>query len=146
MKQTILNGTRTEKRNIINDNSKSNYDATNQIIYNREILKSNLCDYNSSYILLRGDITVVAAPATQAAFKNCAPFTKCITKIDETIIDDAKDLDLAILMYNLIEYVQIILQQQETCGFILRMKLVILMQILLMMNLSSIRLIKKQSY
>ena len=109
-------------------------------------MKSNLCDYNSSYILLRGDITVVAAPATQAAFKNCAPFTKCITKIDETIIDDAKDLDLAILMYNLIEYVQIILQQQETCGFILRMKLVILMQILLMMNLSSIRLIKKQSY
>ena len=90
-------------------------------------MKSNLCDYNSSYILLRGDITVVAVPATQAAFKNCAPFTKCITKIDETIIDDAKDLDLAILMYNLIEYVQIILQQQETCGFILRMKLVILM-------------------
>ena len=52
-------GTRTEKRNIINDNSKSNYDATNQIIYNREILKSNLCDCNNAYILLRGDITVV---------------------------------------------------------------------------------------
>ena len=67
------------------------------------------------------------APATQAALKNCAPFTKCIAKIDETTIDDAKDLDLVMLMYNLIEYVQIILQQQETCGFILRMKQVILM-------------------
>ena len=31
-------------------------------------------------------------------------FTKCITKIDETKIDDAEDLDLVIPMYNLIEY------------------------------------------
>ena len=49
--------------------------------YNTEILKSNLCDYNDAYILVRGDITVVAAPATQVAFKNCAPITKCITKM-----------------------------------------------------------------
>ena len=73
----------TRKGNIINDNSKSNYDATNEISYNTEIVKSNLCDYKDAYILVRGDITVVAAPATQVAFKNCAPFTKCITKIDE---------------------------------------------------------------
>ena len=45
---------------------------------------------NDAYILVRGDITVVAAPATQLAFKNCAPFTKCITKVDETTIDDAE--------------------------------------------------------
>ena len=109
-------------------------------------MKCNICDYNNAYILLRGDITVVAAPGTQAAFKNFAPFTKCITKIDETTTDDAKDLDLVVLMYNLIEYVQIILQQQKTCGFILRMKQVILTQILLMMILSSISLIKIQNY
>ena len=84
----------TTKQNIFNDNSKSNYDAKNKITYNTEILKSNLCDYNNAYILVRGDITVVATPATQVAFKNCAPFTKCITKIDETTIDDAEDLDL----------------------------------------------------
>ena len=84
----------TTKRNIVNDNSKSNYDARNEITYNTEILKSNLCDYNNAYIFVRGDITVVATPATQVAFKNCAPFTKCITKIDETTIDDAEDLDL----------------------------------------------------
>ena len=53
----------------VNDNSKSNDDATNEITYNTEILKSNLCDYNDAYILVRGDITVVAAPATQLAFK-----------------------------------------------------------------------------
>ena len=37
-------------------------------------------------------------------FKNCAPFTKCITTIDVTTIDDAKDLDLVMPMYNLLEY------------------------------------------
>ena len=41
---------------------------------------------------------------TQAAFKNCAPFTKCTTKIDGTTIDDAENLDLVMSMYNLIEY------------------------------------------
>ena len=94
----------TRKLNIGNDNSKSNYDASNEFTYNTEILKSNLCDYNDAYILVRGAITVVAAPATQVAFKDCAPFSKCITKIDETTIDDAEDLDLVMPMYNLIEY------------------------------------------
>ena len=42
--------------------------------------------------------------ATELAFKNCAPFTKCITKIDGTTIDDAEDLDLVMPMHNLIEY------------------------------------------
>ena len=70
----------TRKWNIVNDNSKSNYDATNETSYNTEILKSNLCDYSNTYILVTGDITVVAAPATKVAFNNCAPFTKCIKK------------------------------------------------------------------
>ena len=89
---------------IVNDNSKSNYDVTNEITCNTEILKSNLFDYNNAYILVRDDITVIAAPAVQVAFKNCATFTKYITKIDETLIDDAEDLDLVMPMYNLIEY------------------------------------------
>ena len=94
----------TRKWNIVNDNSNSNYAAANEITYNTEILKSNISDYNDAYILVTGDITVVAATATQVAFKNCAPFTKCITKIDGTTIDDAEDLDLVMPMYNLIEY------------------------------------------
>ena len=55
------------KWNIVNDNSNWNYVATNEITYNTEILKCNLCDYNSSYILVTGDGTVVAAPALQVA-------------------------------------------------------------------------------
>ena len=95
----------TRKWNIINDNSKANYDAANEITHNAEILNSSLHDYNDAYILVIGNITIAGHNlATQVAFKNCAPFTKCITKIDETTIDDAENLDFVMLMYNLIEY------------------------------------------
>ena len=101
------NGSRfvTRKWNTVNDQSNANYDVGNEIIYNAEVLKSNLCDYNDAYILVKGDITVTAAPQTQISFKfNCEPFTNCITKIVGTTIDDAEDLDLVMPMYNLIEY------------------------------------------
>ena len=94
----------TRKWNIVNDNSEANYYAGNEIIYDTKVLKSNRCDYNDPYILVKGDITVTVAPQTQVSFKNCAPFTKCITKIDGTTIDDAEDLDLVMLMQSLIEY------------------------------------------
>ena len=51
--------------------SKANCDVTNQIIYNAEVLKSNLCDYNDAYILVRGNITIIGHAVTQATFKNC---------------------------------------------------------------------------
>ena len=78
---------------IVNDQSNANDDAGNEIINNTEILKSDLLCYNNVSILVRGDITVVPGPPTQLAFKNCAPFTKCITKIDGTTIVDGEDLD-----------------------------------------------------
>ena len=55
-------------------------------------------------ILTKGDIiTTVHNIATSVAIKNCAPFTKCITKIDVTTTDDAEHLDLVVPMCNLIE-------------------------------------------
>ena len=94
----------TRKWNIVNDLSNANYDVGNEIIYYTEVLKYTLCDYNDAYILVRGNITIAGHQVTQVAFKNCAPFTKCITKIDGTTIDDAEDLDLVMPMYNLIEH------------------------------------------
>ena len=91
----------TRKWNIVNDKPKSNYEVTNEITYNTEIWKSNVRDYNHAYILRRSHITVVTAPVTQVAFKNCAPFTKYITN---EALDDAKDLDLVMPMYILLEY------------------------------------------
>ena len=90
--------------NIVNGNSKANYNVGNEITYNTKVLKSNLRDYNDAYILVKGYITVTAAPEIQVAFKICAPFTNYNTKIDGTTIYDPEDLDLVITMYNTIQY------------------------------------------
>ena len=42
----------SRKWNSVNGNSKSNYGVGNEIIYNTEVLKSNLCDFNNTYIVL----------------------------------------------------------------------------------------------
>ena len=92
------------KGNIVNDQANGNYNLGNEIIYNTEVLKSNLYDYNDVYISVRGNITTIGHQVTQVAFKNCALFTKCMTKIHGITIDDAADLDLVMPMYNLMEY------------------------------------------
>ena len=95
----------TRKWNIVNDKSNAYYDEGNESINNTEVLKSYLCDYSDIYILVRGDIITAAHNnKTPVAFKNCAPFTKWLTKIDGATKEDAEDLDLVMLMYNLIEY------------------------------------------
>ena len=79
------------------------------------MLKSSLCDYNDAYILVKGTITIIGRGADAAArqaderdkgvsFKNCAPFINCISEINNTQIDNAKDIDIVMPMYNLIEY------------------------------------------
>ena len=73
-------------------NQMQNYHVGNEITYNTEVLKSHLCDFNDAYTLVKGNITVIAAPETHVAFKHFVPFTKGITKIDGTTLDDAEDL------------------------------------------------------
>ena len=91
--------------NIINDQANANYSEGNKVKYSTEVLKSNLCDYNDVYVLVKGDINITGGNlATEIAFKNCAPFIKCITKINGTTVDYAEDLDLVMSMYNLLEY------------------------------------------
>ena len=74
------------------------------------MLISNLCDHADSYILVKGTITTTGAGAAPrqadkgVAFKNCSPFTKCINRINKTDIDNAHDIDIVMLMYNVIEY------------------------------------------
>ena len=72
------------------------HNAGNEITYNKEVLKSNLCDYNDAYILVTGNITIIGHQETQVALKNCAPFTKCI--------DNTEYLDLVMPIHNLIGY------------------------------------------
>ena len=61
--------------------------------------------FRRTYILVTGDITATGGDAnTRVAFKNFAPFTKCITRINDEHIDNADNLDILMPMYNLIEY------------------------------------------
>ena len=79
------------------------------------MLKSSLCDYSNAYILVKGRITITWPGADAAAiqadeidkgviFKNCASFINCKTEINNTEIDNAKDIDILMPMYTLIEY------------------------------------------
>ena len=77
------------------------------------MLKSSLCDYSDAYVLVKGTISVnntaAAGPAVnnndkKVIFKNCDPFTNCISEINYTQVDNAKDIDIVMPMYNLIEY------------------------------------------
>ena len=98
----------------INDESRGTY-TSNDIKFKTTMLRSNLCDYADAYILVKGTITITGAGNDAAArqadernkgviFKNCAPFTKCIRKINGTETNNAQDIDIVMPMYNLIQY------------------------------------------
>ena len=106
---------RTKNWVEINDESRGTYSVNSQIKFKTTMLKSSLCDYSGAYILVKGKITITGEGAHAAArqtderdkgvtFKNCAPFTNCISEINNTQVDNAKDIDTVMPMYNLIEY------------------------------------------
>ena len=76
---------------------------------------ADACNDADAYILVNGRVTITGAGDDAAArqaderdkgvtFKNCVPFTKCINRINNTELDNAKDIDIVMPMYNLIEY------------------------------------------
>ena len=102
----------TKKWYIINDLNNAAYGVDQfgnnepaNIKYETKVLKPNLCDYSDAYILVTGIIrTVVGDNNTKVALKNCVPFRKCILHINDEYIEKADILDVAMPMYNLIEY------------------------------------------
>ena len=104
---------RTKNWVEINDDVRGVYSPNKQIRFKTSMLRSSLCDYSDAYILVKGNITVnntagAAAVANntnkKVIFKNCAPFTNCICKINNTQIDNAEYIDIVMPMHNLIEY------------------------------------------
>ena len=88
----------------ITDYGEGNEDSAT-VKFETKVIKSNLCDYSDAYILVTGNITATGGDAnTRVAFKNCAPFTKCITHINDEHVDNADNLAVILPMYNLIEY------------------------------------------
>ena len=97
----------------INDEARGTCSPNKQIKFKTAMLRSSLCDYSDAYILVKGNIAVNNTAGAGAAanninkkviFKNCAPFTNCISKINNTQIDNAEYIDIVMSMYNLIEY------------------------------------------
>ena len=119
------------------DQSGGNYDVNKEIRVKTSMLRSDLCDFDDAYIVVKGDI-VVGAPnnATKnkaVAFKINAPFINCISKINRVKIDNAKDLD-ALMLLNTVKITE---KQQVVCGIIIEMNQVILF--LLILNLLNIK-------
>ena len=97
----------------MNDESRATYNVISEIKFKTTMVKSSLCDYSNAYILVKGKIITGAGDNAVArqederdegvAFK-CAPFTNCITEINNIQVDNAEDIDIVMPMYNLIEY------------------------------------------
>ena len=118
----LLNGSDNEhskfaikKWYVIDSESNGNYSHHNPIKFLTKSIESSLCDYSDAYILVTGNIAVKRRNAadtadialgaiTQVVFKNCAPFEKCRTEINETFVDEADFINITMPMYNLIEY------------------------------------------
>ena len=104
---------RTKNWVEISDDLRRGYSPNKQIRFKTAMLRSSLCDCSDAYILVKGNITVydtagagVAVNNTnkKVVFKNCAPFTNCISKRNNIQINNAEYIDIVMLMYNLIEY------------------------------------------
>ena len=98
----------------INDEFRGTY-TSNNTKFKTTMLRSNLCDYADVYILVKGTIRITGAgdddtakrldePNKGVIFKNCTPFTECISRINNADLDNAQDIDIVMPMYNLTEY------------------------------------------
>ena len=101
----------TKKWIEINDLSSGQYSVNKSIKFETSMLRSDLCDYSDAYIVVKGTIDLLTAAANEndkvqknVAFKNNAPFRSCISKINSTLIENAEDLDIVMLIYDLLEH------------------------------------------
>ena len=104
---------------IDSQTTKGKYKQGDVIKFETETIKSSLCDYSDAFILVTGNITVAANNDTDVAFKNCAPFSTCTTKINDVFVDEANHIYIAMPMYNLIEYSD---NYSDTSGSLLQFK------------------------
>ena len=73
------------------------------------MLRSDICDYSDAYVIMKRRISVRETNDPnrinkKLTFKNNVPFRSCISKINNTFVENAEDLDIVMSMYNLLEY------------------------------------------
>ena len=99
---------RTENWIEINNQSRGVYSTNSDIGFKTTMLKSSLCDYSDTQILVTKRIKLTGAGDDAAArqadernkgkiFKSCLPFITCKSEINNTEIDNAKDIDIVII-------------------------------------------------
>ena len=99
----------TKKWIEVQSQSGSTYNTSKPIRFKTSMLRSDLCDCPDAYVWVKGKITVTD-PNNNANFdrrltlKNNAPFISCISKINDKLVENAEDLDIAMPMYNFLEY------------------------------------------
>ena len=89
-------------------NADDRYKPSKQIRFKTSMLRSDLHDFSDAYIVVKGMIIVTDPNDVnydkKLTFKNNAPFTYCISKINNTLVHNAEDLDIVLPMYYLLEY------------------------------------------
>ena len=96
----------TKKWLEVHDQPNNIYNTNKQIRFKTSMLQSDFCDYSDAYIVVKGTITVEVANDgdkynRSLILKNNAAFISCISKINNTLIGNAEDLDVVMPMYNL---------------------------------------------
>ena len=133
----------TKKWIEVYDQSEGNYNVNKEIRIKTSMLRSDLCDFNDAYIVVKGNITVTNPDDAkkinkEVTFNNNAPFINCILKINGVKIDNAGDLDIVRPMYNLLEYSKNYKKDNQVVyGIIIEMNEVIVF--LLILNLLNIK-------
>ena len=104
----------------INDDIIGACSPNKQIRFKTAMLRSSLCDYSDAYILVKGNVSInntgtAAAPQNRnkkVIFRNCAPFTNCIAKINNTQIDNAEYIDIVMPMYKQVKQVRLMIMEE----------------------------------
>ena len=99
----------TRKWYIINDQNNAQYGKGDEndstIKFDTAVSRPNLCDCSDSYVLITRDIAVVNGNNnTKVYLKNCSPFIRCVTHLNDEHIETAENLDLVMNLCNLVEY------------------------------------------
>ena len=110
----------TKKWYIINDQNNGQYQENSSLKFNTEVIKPNLCDYAGAYILVTGNVKITGGNAnTRFCFKGCGPFIRSVIHLNDTHIETAKNIELVMKLYNLIEYSD---NYQDTVGSLYQFK------------------------
>ena len=114
----------TKKWYIVNDQNNGQYGNGDEngstIKFETKVIKPNLCDYSYAYIFVTGDKTATGGNEdTKVAFKTCAPFTRCVTHINDEHDETAENLDIIMVMYSLLEYSD---NYTDSCGSLWQFK------------------------